>query len=477
MKKIKMILSGLLLLTLANITVGSGKLDLYQKHFITDDEFNSLILVMDAKDENILIGVPDYPFEKSDSLEPWVQIPLNLSAKLYSVLFMNESIGFAVGFKTDWHSLILKTIDGGISWNECNINTRVNINSITQADSTTLVTVGGGWNGVAFESVIYKTTDLGINWTRYNLTDVNALNSVSFLSNGYGASVGEYGIIYITTNKGATWAQKHIGSWWTDELSDACFFDSTHIIAVGFGGKILISNDLGISWDSVNSSTTKTLYSIEKVGSNLYIAGESGLVLFSSDFGNTWQSQTKVTNAHLYGIHFSNFNIGYLVGGRNDISADKSVILKTTDSGITWNKLAHPSNAVLYDIFFINELVGWAVGDSGLILKTTNGGVTFIEDEENNFTQPKEFLLEQNYPNPFNPSTSIQYAISSTQLVTLKVYDLLGREVATLVNEEKTAGSYNAQFTMNNVQLSSGIYFYKLQAGDFVETKKMILLK
>jgi hypothetical protein len=93
-------------------------------------------------------------------------------------------------------------------------------------------------------------------------------------------------------------------------------------------------------------------------------------------------------------------------------------------------------------------------------------------------------LLQQNYPNPFNPSTSIQYAIGSTQFVTLQVYDLLGREVATLVNEEKPAGSYNAQFTMNNlpagrqgVQLSSGIYFYKLQAGDFVETKKMILLK
>jgi hypothetical protein len=83
-------------------------------------------------------------------------------------------------------------------------------------------------------------------------------------------------------------------------------------------------------------------------------------------------------------------------------------------------------------------------------------------------------LLQQNYPNPFNPSTSIQYAISSTQFVTLKVYDLLGREVATLVNEEKPAGSYNVEFRMQNLELSSGIYFYKLQAGDFVETKKMI---
>jgi hypothetical protein len=96
---------------------------------------------------------------------------------------------------------------------------------------------------------------------------------------------------------------------------------------------------------------------------------------------------------------------------------------------------------------------------------------------ENNAFLQSEFTLNQNYPNPFNPSTNIQYAISSTQFVTLKVYDILGREVAILVNEEKPAGTYNVEFRMQNLELSSGIYFYKLQAGDFVETKKMILLK
>jgi hypothetical protein len=152
-------------------------------------------------------------------------------------------------------------------------------------------------------------------------------------------------------------------------------------------------------------------------------------------------------------------------------------IQKTTDGGISWSPQQVITTNILLSVSFTDINNGWIAGASGTILHTTNGGVTFIEDEENNFAQPKEFLLQQNYPNPFNPSTSIQYTISSTQFVTLKVYDLLGREVATLVNEEKTAGSYNAQFTINNVQLSSGIYFYKLQAGDFVETKKMILLK
>ncbi len=88
---------------------------------------------------------------------------------------------------------------------------------------------------------------------------------------------------------------------------------------------------------------------------------------------------------------------------------------------------------------------------------------------------PGEFSLSQNYPNPFNPATTISYQIPQTELVTIKVYDVLGREVATLVNEEKTAGSYEVQFTGNG--LTSGIYFYQLKVDNFVETKKMILLK
>jgi hypothetical protein len=88
---------------------------------------------------------------------------------------------------------------------------------------------------------------------------------------------------------------------------------------------------------------------------------------------------------------------------------------------------------------------------------------------------PTEFRLEQNYPNPFNPSTTIQYAISNRQFVTLKVYDLLGNEIATLVDEYKPAGIHNVQFTMYN--LASGIYFYQLKTENLVQTKKMILLR
>ncbi len=88
---------------------------------------------------------------------------------------------------------------------------------------------------------------------------------------------------------------------------------------------------------------------------------------------------------------------------------------------------------------------------------------------------PKNYSLEQNYPNPFNPSTRIKYQVSSISHISLKVYDVLGNEIATLVNEEKPAGNYEVNFSA--AKLSSGIYFYKLQAGSLVETKKMILLR
>ena len=100
-----------------------------------------------------------------------------------------------------------------------------------------------------------------------------------------------------------------------------------------------------------------------------------------------------------------------------------------------------------------------------------------ITDVENEQQLPTEFILNQNYPNPFNPSTIISYELPNASKVIIKVYDIIGNEVATLVNEEKPAGVYNVKFRTRSSELSSGIYFYKLTAGDFIQTKKMILMK
>lgn len=99
--------------------------------------------------------------------------------------------------------------------------------------------------------------------------------------------------------------------------------------------------------------------------------------------------------------------------------------------------------------------------------------ITVIKNKKNVIAE--EFVLYQNYPNPFNSSTNIEYSIPHPGFVTLKVYDVLGNEVATLVNEEKPAGRYEVKFSANI--LASEIYFYVLRSGDFVQSRKMLLLK
>lgn len=114
------------------------------------------------------------------------------------------------------------------------------------------------------------------------------------------------------------------------------------------------------------------------------------------------------------------------------------------------------------------------MGDSGNILHTSNGGVTFIKEEEVNEI-PTEYLLLQNYPNPINNSTAIKYSITKVSQVYLKIFNTLGEELETLINEEKPGGVYEVKW--NAAELPSGVYFYRLQAGDFVQTRKMILIK
>ena len=104
-----------------------------------------------------------------------------------------------------------------------------------------------------------------------------------------------------------------------------------------------------------------------------------------------------------------------------------------------------------------------------------DGTFKYSDEIEVEVSVPEKFELSQNYPNPFNPNTSIKYQIAISSPVSLKIYDVLGNEVATLVNEVKPAGSYEVNFDASS--LSSGTYFYKLHAGNVVKTKKMILLK
>lgn len=155
-------------------------------------------------------------------------------------------------------------------------------------------------------------------------------------------------------------------------------------------------------------------------------------------------------------VPWSVFNMGF------DIPASSTTSVKSA-VGQAFVGLAQASNTRVESGFLVDSLFRGPV-------------VAVGEDQE----LPTAYALRQNYPNPFNPSTTIRYEIPSRSSVELVVYNLLGQKVATLVNEEQEAGRYSVVWTGVNdygVNLSSGVYFYRLHAGDFVQTKKLILLK
>jgi len=205
----------------------------------------------------------------------------------------------------------------------------------------------------------------------------------------------------------------------------------------------------------------------------------TGAIAKSTDGGSNWLS-TMFTNP-LWSVDFpisGASQVGYAVGSQG-------TILKTYNAGANWQQQISGTSLKLNKVYFLDLDNGFAVGENGLILRTTTGGepTTYVENE-NQFLY--SFQLYQNFPNPFNPSTNIKFIVpfvethcDASLLVTLKVYDVLGNEIATLVNEELPAGEYEAEFQPESSikKPASGIYFYQLNIGSFIQTKKMVYLK
>lgn len=152
----------------------------------------------------------------------------------------------------------------------------------------------------------------------------------------------------------------------------------------------------------------------------------------------------------------------------------------TLDGGTNWTEqVAGPNgtNLELYSVFFTDTYTGWICGNWGALFKTTTSGdpTPVRENGRNSVALPRDFALRQNYPNPFNPSTAIQFSLPKTTHVTLKVYNILGEEVATLLNTQMNIGNHTIAW--NPQGLPSGIYLYRLRADGFTSTRKMILQK
>jgi hypothetical protein len=249
------------------------------------------------------------------------------------------------------------------------------------------------------------------------------------------------------------------------------FIDANTGTIVGENGTILRTTNSGTNWISQTSGTTLILSSVFFTNANTGAAvGENGTILRTTNGGTNWLSQISGTTVWLNGIFLTDTNNGTAVGG---LYSFISTILNTTNGGTNWiSQLSNTTNS-LYGISFTDANNATVVGRNGTILRTTNCGVTFAN--QINSEIPEGFSLYQNYPNPFNPLTNIRFDIPKSNHVKIIIYNALGKEITTLVNEKLSAGSYEVNWNASGYP--SGVYFYRLLTEEFADTRKMVLLK
>ncbi len=387
----------------------------------------------------------------------------------HSVKFENSTTVSLVGE----NGLIMKTTDNGVTWVEQSSNIS---NILFGASFNSGISLAAGENGVILRSI-----DNGENWqpilpgTTENLNDIEIVGSKA-------AVCGNNGTIYYSADYGENWTVTNSNT--TNNLYDIKFINAETGFITGDLGTLLKTTDGGISWQSIEISFTNAKFnSIEAIDAdNLIIIGDAGKIFLSNDGGSSWYGPNGfMYEANLNDVVFFNSNEGVIAG-------DNGLLLRTNDGGMSWTQADTYFSGDLYDlkaVSFYDANNGISVGGNGIEVYTTNGGVSWTDTAPikglflTNSTKKSVLQLSQNYPNPFNPSTKIKYDLPFNANVTLKVYDIAGREVASLVTAYQNSGAYSVNFDASS--LSSGVYIYKLSVTNsrenITKVNKMILTK
>lgn len=285
------------------------------------------------------------------------------------------------------------------------------------------------------------------------------------------------GGVYCSTDHGANWFEVNNGL--TDTSISALAVMGTNLFAGTNTAGVFLSTNNGTSWSSVNNDIPHN-WGIEAFAvndSNLYVSSEAYGIFVSTNNGIVWSAIDS-------GYNYSN---SIATDGSNLFIGGSSGVFLSTKSGKDWNQLNVGLSDTLVSTLAVSSAYLFA-GNTAQVVPVSFRGQLLVPGiwryplsqvgmkVENNLDHiPFKFTLNQNYPNPFNPSTTISFSLESKSFLTLKIFDIVGREVATLVNEELPAGTYSRQWSAAN--MSSGVYFCRLQSRSFSETKKLILLR
>ncbi len=336
-------------------------------------------------------------------------------------------------------------------------------NALTAVDTLIYATSMGG--GVCYSS------DKGNTWT--TPSNIGAPDfSTSLAVNGNNIFIGTYdpigdlgsGGVYLSTNNGSSWKGTQIVN--QSPIGPVLAVNGTNIYAVNGNNSLLVSTDTASTWDSLLTPAGR-ISAIAFSDSEIFVGSYAG-ILRSIDGGKHWDSLNTGLPGSPPGVNC------LTVHGTNVFAGTSAGVYILNNDNTSWtavNTGLPSASGIMYLAATDSTLYE---GLSGTVWeRPISDMITAVKPPSAN--TPATFSLFQNFPNPFNPTTVINYQLPVNTLVRLKVYDALGRLVRTLVNENQTAGTHSVTFNASN--LSSGVYFYRLSAGNFVSTKKLMLLK
>lgn len=445
------------------------------------------------------VGDSGTVLETTDGGYNWIHKNINELVSFFSISFVDINNGWIAGNGFNVGTgVIYKTTNGGVSWQQKTIGVSTDIYSIFFLNSNY------GW--AAGDFAILRTTDGGETW---NSQSVFFFNSIYFIDQNLGWVVGETGQIKKTTNSGLSWVNLGID---LEDFSCVKFYNSDVGWVSGREGRVWKTTNGGINWSLQIQNLNQSFYSIDLVNENtVWLSSDSGVVYYSLNSGADWQIQQTTIDENLFSIFFINNNTGWVVG-------EKGRILKTINSGLPVELLSFKSSVENQSVR-LNWITATEVNNAGFEVERKrnenwqvigyvqgNGSTTepklysFIDEDlllgsyqyrlkqldyngtfeysniiEVEIDLPTGYTLSQNFPNPFNPNTKIRWGVPTNGYQSLIVYDILGNIVEKLVDEFRNAGQYEIGFSSSN--LASGIYYYRLTSGEFIETRKMLLMK
>jgi len=328
-----------------------------------------------------------------------------------------------------------------------------------------------------FTRGIFKSTNDGLSWQPFSdgLSGLGATDISNLLVRRDSLITGTLGAGVFTTSADFThpwvsWGDS-ISSYQGDNVFKMLTVGNTVLAGAGSNGYMFRYTDAQPWWNPIPINSPQLVgQSVSGLASSAtaVVAGTNAGIYRSTDEGLSWERSSVTIPSQTYAILLLYHGTTFFA---LTTTPSSSSLLKSSDEGQTWQSLGVFPLPDVFDIAIAGET--FYLGRIGGLWKAPLSQLVTTVPAK--MTTPAAFRLQQNYPNPFNPSTKIPFSVERPGFVSLKVYDVLGREVRTLVNEDLQLGSYEKTFDASG--LSGGVYWYRLQSDRFVETKKLVLLR